>query len=267
MTIWEAIQEEQARRRAERPQRVSNAPAIAAILGSDIGAALGARGLTRGLLNNGVQIPMHANTPFHQSMGGLDMLMLARRAGLDVQPEMLSGGENAFFRPAFVSRLLGRPTGQHGTIGRTGAFPDYIPADVAAHEVGHGVSWSGKAGLLPKLISRARIPGQLGAGIASLLGLLKGTSGEKSLAEREKWLNTASIAGGVGMAPVLADEALASRNALRILRSVPPSLLEKEVAQQAVRRLARAFGSYGLTGLGLVLGPQLAKEYYRRRHE
>lgn len=261
MTIWEAIQEAKDRREG-KPPRPSNLPAQAAIIGTDISAALGARGLVRGMLDKGVQIPMQHATD-------LDVVRLAQMAGLDVKPEMTRGAmENAFYRPAGMSRLLGRPTGRHGTIGRASPFyGDFIPIDAASHEIGHGLSWTGKAGVLPKIISRVRVPGQLGASVASLVGLLKGTTGHRTLEEREKWLNRASLAGGIGMAPVLADEAIASRNALNFMRKVPPTIFEKEIAQQAVRRLARAFGSYGLTGLGLVLGPQLAKQYYRRRHE
>ena len=105
--------------------------------------------------------------------------------------------------------------------------------------------------------------------LGSVVGLFKGTSGNKSLAEREKWLNTASIAGGVGTVPMLADEAVASRTALKILRRLPQfqPQVRQALARKAALRLMRAWGSYGVGAGGLMLGPQLAKQYYRRQHD
>lgn len=254
MTFREAIDRQRAKERARE-----NLAASGIILGTDVGASLGGLALSRGLADRAKHM-----IPFDR------LKELAALGGINVETDILGGRNNAFYRPAFLSRLLGRPTGEHGTIGMitTGGGRMSLPLDVAAHEVGHGMSWAGKAGMLPQLIARARIPGSMMGAGAGLTGLLKGTMGDKPLAEREKWLNTASIAGGAGMAPVLADEAMASRNAFKLFHRIPgDSAIRQEVARQAVKRLARAWGTYGIGALGLVLGPQLAKGYYRRRHE
>lgn len=258
MTVWEAIDEVKARREGH-PPRASNLAAQGILLGTDVGSGLAARSLMGKLMTTGHQIPL-------ESASGLDVLRLAKMINMDVNTESTRGVmENAFYRPKILSDLAGKPSGRHGTVGAIGPWSKFMPADVAAHEIGHGLSWTGKAGPLAKLIAQIRLPGAAAATGGGLLGLFMGTTGHKPLADREKWLDRASIIGGAGMAPVLADEALASRNAMRVLRRVPENLLQKEVAKQAIRRLTRAWGTYGVSALGLVLGPQLAKRYYRSR--
>lgn len=259
MTIMEAIKAERDKHHdAMDRQRVrKNLAAQGIMFGTDIGAGLAGRGLVRGLMTSDATIPIRHSA-------GLDIATLARMMDLDIAAKAEAGMPNAAFLPPWLAQLRKDPTGRHGTISVHGRGVSTVPADVAAHEIGHAMAWNRKAGLPAQIISRARVPAALAMFGAPFAGLIGGATGNKSLADREKWLNRSSLAAGVGSGAVLADEALASRNAFKVLAKLPPALRQRVLAT-AGKRLTRAFGSYGLTGLGLVLGPQLAKQYYRNQ--
>lgn len=257
MTIYEAIKEERDKHRnelqAQRTRRNLTAQGI--MFGTDIGAGFAGRGLVRGLMSSPNSIPVSRPS-------SLDVSALAKLMDLDIAARAQQGIPNASYQPAWLAHVMKGDAGRHGAITVHGRNVTSVPADVAAHEIGHAMAWNRKAGLPAQLISRARFPAALAMLGAPFAGLIGGATGNKPLATREKWLNRSSAIAGAGSAAVLADEAIASRNAFKVIAKLPPQLRDR-VLQHAGKRLGRAFGTYGLTGLGLVLGPQLAKRYYR----
>ena len=234
---------------------------LLSLLPSLVGGLVGGR-LSSNLFS-GPTLPLRSSRDF-------SVKQMARHAGLDVGMHSSRGNSpNAYFMPEFFARMRKYPTGEHGTIGSvvTGgdARTGRLPADIAAHELGHSKSWYGKAGLLPKWMSRARLAGSPVAGLSSWLPLL--ALDAYSPERQDALLNFSSGLAGAASVPVLADEAFASRNALRIMRSLPAGILSRAVMEQAPGRMARAWGTYGLGAAGMVLGPQLAKWYLHSNRE
>lgn len=181
------------------------------------------------------------------------------------------GRGNAEFIPAVFRKLhikAGIPIPGNHPQGSIGIFPPTlsrgVPADMLAHELGHARTYGGLEGVLPKIISRARLPGGIAMG-TSLLSSFPAFFGDKPLADREKWLNAASLTAAGGSLPVLADEFNASRTGLKLLRQT--GKVSPEVMKLAFRRLLRAGGTYGLMSAGLIGTPQLVKQYYRHKQK
>jgi hypothetical protein len=208
----------------------------------------------------------HAETMLQNS--GIDAGFLKPRN----LPSWMSSSENYAYVPSagFLERKLLNITPEeeqswrpHGMVTALNVDKPTMAPHLMAHELGHGMARHGEA-LLPKLIARLRTPAQSAGGLMALVDLLRGVSGNKSLGERENLLNTASIAAGAGAAPTLIDEFNASRNAMKLLRSLPPGVAE-EYAARGAKVLPRAWGTYGLGALAAVLSPQAAKWWYQSK--
>jgi hypothetical protein len=131
--------------------------------------------------------------------------------------------------------------------------------EVMAHELGHGIAHHG--GGLAAALSHLRTPVGVGAGLMSAVDAINGMSDDKDLSERDRLLNRASLDAAVAQTPLLANEYHASSNAMKLLSELPASEAEPILAR-ASRLLPRAWGTYGLMGLGGILAPQAAKYYY-----
>lgn len=227
------------------------------MFGTDIGAGLGGRALTRGMMHGGMPISL-VKKPMEMNVEDL-----ARGAGLDIKTNMIPGSPNASFLPRLVALLQGRNTGAHGAVNLHGRGIRSMPIDIAAHEIGHALAWNNKAGPVAGAVAKGRIPAQIAMFLAPLVGGTIATTGTKTLADRDKWFDRTSVASGLAAGVVGVDEAIASRNALKVLHKLPIGMRLRAL-ESASPRLLRAWGTYGLSGLGLVLGPQLAKQYYHR---
>lgn len=175
--------------------------------------------------------------------------------GIDLRVEK---GMSSQYRPGWLGGVKPK-----GSIVTSPTASGKLPLDVLLHELGHSDVHAGPSRAL-RALGPARLLGQVGGlGFAGLAPLAYFADMEES--KRDKLMDWASIAGGAGSVPMLADEMLASLKALRHFDTLgrtgrlgPVGRLD--VARGLMRsRLLAALGTYGLTAAGAVAAPQVAK--------
>jgi hypothetical protein len=193
---------------------------------------------------------------------------LIRQSGLDLErgqlpPSLKAMGVGGAYMPPWQARLakiFSRNIGiqgnhPHGAILLSGS--EEVPASIIAHELGHGLAHSGKAGVLAQMLARGRFAGVVGP-LGSMVDQIRALSGTKSMEERDRLLNQASLFTGAGMMPIVADEMQASRNAMKLLGQLPAGM-RNPFLQNASKILGRNTAMYGLIGAGGILAPQAMK--------
>lgn len=143
----------------------------------------------------------------------------------------------------------------HGLV----AFPEGPSPFTVGHELGHALTGVGKAGLLPQVLSKARITlGPIGS-VGAIVDSLRALMGTKSQNERERLLNQASLFGVGSAVPILADEYQASRQAIELLERLPKGIAEKFLTSAGKQNWLN-MGMYGTRSLApLILLPQALK--------
>lgn len=172
---------------------------------------------------------------------------------------------NYGYAPAWAAKPNDlKNVGAHGAILKSG--PSVLwNTPAAAHELGHAMQRHTK-GPIGNIISNARIlgnPGLITSPLAAFYGMLRS---DMSPEQRDRWLNGASILAGASAVPILADEALASRNALQLIRNSKIPDVANQLAA-AKKLLPRAFGTYGATAVGAVALPQVMKYFKNKELE
>jgi len=133
---------------------------------------------------------------------------------------------------------------------RTAEISKKLP-EFAFHELGH-------AKLHDKLPMLMKTRG-IGQGVASLTALGTAVSDKDS-----NFSKAMPYVAAAGVTPMLADEAYASRHALRALKKNKAS---KATIRLARKNMGKAFGTYGLMAAGAVAAPVLIRKFKKGKNE